>query len=196
MKENEHHSFINNSSLEKRLQQLEDREAIRTLIAKYCLLVDSRDIEQVAMLFTCDGRFASSDGKIESRGRPQIVEQFHRRYAVLGPSNHFVHESVIEFNSEDPDIASGWVNSHAEVVRHGSALWAALRYHDRYRREEGQWRFEERLLHFFYYLTPKEYPDALGDLYRNRAYTEPLAADYPEKLASWRAYYAKHPQKM
>lgn len=183
------------STLERRLRALEDREAIRTLVARYCLLVDAREITQVALLFARDGRFASADGKIESRGRSEITEQFHRRYAVLGPSNHFVHESVVEFDPLDPDVATGWVNSHAEVVRNGTALWAALRYHDRYRREDGEWRFEERLLHFFYYLSPREYPDHLGELQRNRAYPEPLPADYPERLPSWQDYYARHPRK-
>ena len=122
-------------------------------------------------------------------------DQFHRRYAVLGPSNHFVHESVVEFDTADPNLATGWVNSHAEVVRNGAALWAALRYHDRYQRENGEWRFAERLLHFFYYLSPQEYPSRLGELYRNRAYPEPLPADYPENLPSWQEYYARYPKK-
>ncbi len=189
-------SAINNaSSFEERLRKLEDREAIRSLVARYGLLVDARDIEQVALLFTRDGRFASADGKIESRGRSEVIDQFHRRYAVLGPSNHFVHESIVEFDPVDPDLATGWVNSHAEVVRNGTALWAALRYHDRYRREDGEWRFAERLLHFFYYLSPREYPDHLGELHRNRAYPEPLPADYPESLPSWQDYYARYPKK-
>lgn len=181
-------------NLEQRIRRLEDREAIRTLISRYGLLVDQRDIEQVGLLFTKDGVFRSIDGKIDSSGRDAVIEQFHKRYAVLGPSNHFTHDIVTEFDETDPDRATGWVNSHAEVVRNGAALWAALRYHDEYRREEGEWRFRRRELHFFYYLSPKDYPEALGQLLRNRAYAEPIAADYPENSATWRDYYAKYPR--
>jgi hypothetical protein len=43
-------------------------------------------------------------------------------------------------------------------------------------------------------VSPKDYPELLGQLMRNRAYTEPLPADYPENSATWKAYYAKYPQ--
>lgn len=178
-----------------RLRRLEDREEIRALICRYGLLVDQRDIDAVGLLFTRDGIFRSVDGKITSTGRDEVIGQFHKRYAVLGPSNHFTHDTIIEFDAADPDRATGWVNSHAEVVRDGSALWAALRYHDEYRREDDVWRFRIRELHFFYYLSPKDYPEQLGELMRNRAYAEPLPADYPEKSDSWQKYYAKFPRK-
>jgi hypothetical protein len=181
-------------NLEQRIRRLEDRDAIRTLIGRYGRLVDERDIQGVGMLFTKNGSFRSVDGKIASTGRDAVIEQFHKRYAVLGPSNHFTHDIVIDLDDADPDSASGWVNSHAEVVRNGVALWAALRYHDQYRREDGVWRFQVRELHFFYYVSPKDYPELLGQLMRNRAYTEPLPADYPENSATWKAYYAKYPQ--
>jgi len=182
-------------NLEQRIRRLEDRDAIRNLIARYGRLVDERDIAGVGMLFTRDGSFRSVDGKIASTGRDSVIEQFHKRYAVLGPSNHFTHDMFIELDDTDPDLASGWVNSHAEVVRNGVALWAALRYHDRYRREEGVWRFHVRELHFFYYLSPKDYPEMLGKLMRNRAYTEPLPADFPENSDTWKDYYSKYPQR-
>jgi len=118
-------------NLEQRIHRLEDRESIRTLIARYGLIVDQRDIGSVGMLFMRDGSFRSLDGKIASEERD----------AVLGPSNHFTHDVVIDLDESDPGLASGWVNSHAEVVRNGVALWTALRYHDRYRREDGIWRF-------------------------------------------------------
>ncbi|MBM4192093.1 MAG: nuclear transport factor 2 family protein [Gammaproteobacteria bacterium] len=128
---NTHHYTLRHMNLEQRIHRLEDRESIRTLIARYGLIVDQRDIGSVGMLFMRDGSFRSLDGKIASEERD----------AVLGPSNHFTHDVVIDLDESDPGLASGWVNSHAEVVRNGVALWTALRYHDRYRREDGIWRF-------------------------------------------------------
>jgi len=180
--------------LEQRIRRLEDREEIRALIARYCRTVDERDIEGVAQLFTVDGIFESIDGKIAATGRDAVVAQFHRRFAVLGPSNHFTHDAIVEFDDADENRACGWVNSHAEVVRNGAALLAALRYEDSYRREDQKWRFARRTLHFFYYLTPGEYPDLLGRRDRNRAYPEPVLADFPEGSATWSEYYRLHPQ--
>ena len=53
--------------------------------------------------------------------------------------------------------------SHAEMNRNGQAMITAIRYHDRYRRHEGAWRFSERVLTFFYYVPATQYVDALGD---------------------------------
>ncbi|MBU6212318.1 MAG: nuclear transport factor 2 family protein [Gammaproteobacteria bacterium] len=181
--------------LEQRIRRLEDRESIRLLVANYCRLVDQRDIVGIPLLFTQDGRFESVDGKIAARGREAIVDQFHRRFAVLGPSNHFTHDAVVEFDPLNPDAAHGWVNSHAEVVRNGVALLAALRYEDDYRLEEDRWRFARRTLHFFYYLSPDEYPRSLGQRDRNRAYLEPLPADFPEASSTWQDYYRQFPQR-
>jgi hypothetical protein len=47
------------------------------------------------------------------------------------------------------------------------------------------------VLQFFYYVPAAQYLDALGAglATRNRAYETPMAADWPEKLPSWKHYY-------
>ncbi len=75
------------------------------------------------------------------------------------------------------------------MVRGGRALVTALRYHDTYRREGGRWRFADRLLSFLYYVPAAEYAEALASPSRMRVYAEPGEADWPEKLASWKAYH-------
>ena len=180
------------SSLEARVARLEARHEIRELVARYCFTVDARDIEGIAACFTRDGAMRSLDGVMDARGRDAVVNQFHGRFEVLGPSNHFTHDHLIEFDADDPDRATGIVNSHAEVVRNGRALLASLRYHDEYRREDGSWRFHLRLLSFFYYLEPGEYAAVLRDPLRNRAYAEPRPADFPERLDTWQRYHREH----
>jgi ketosteroid isomerase-like protein len=176
--------------LTARIRRLEDREAIRELVGRYCRVVDDRDVEGISDCFTEQGGFRSRDGVLAARGRAAVLEQFHGRFAVLGPSNHFNHDHAIWFDDTDPDLAFGLVSAHAEVVRNGAPMWAALRYEDAYRRDEdGRWRFEDRLLSFFYYLEVGEYPRLLGARERMRAYETPAEADYPEKLASWKQYY-------
>ena len=180
---------------EQRLRRIEDREAIRELIARYGFAVDNRDVEGIADCFTHDGAFRSQDGVMNAQGREAVVAQFHGRFAVLGPSNHFTHDAIFSFDDLEPDRASGLVNSHAEVVRNGQAMWASIRYRDEYLRDEGRWRFRERLLAFFYYLAPGDYARLLDDPLRNRAYAEPRPADVPEQLPSWQQYYAQRPRR-
>ncbi len=186
---------MGSSSLEARLGRLESRDAIRDLVALYGVHADHRDIEKLGECFTLDCSFRSMDGRMDARGRQAVIDQFHGRFAVLGPSFHYTHDSVVEFDAENPDQARGWVNSHAEVVRNGAALLAAIRYHDEYRREGGRWRFRARLLAFFYYVAPADYAALLKDRLRNRAYDSPVPADFPEATVTWQQYYATRPAR-
>jgi ketosteroid isomerase-like protein len=132
-------------SVEQRIARVEDCEAIRHLVARYCFAIDDRDLEVVGTLFAGDGRFRSRDGVMDARGRAAVLEQFEGRFAVLGLSNHFTHDHLIELDPADPDRARGLVSSHAEVVRNGQPMIVALRYADECRREDGAWRFADRL---------------------------------------------------
>lgn len=180
-------------TLEDRVRRLEDRVAIDELIARYCLVMDNREVEAIAGLFTPDVHFCSADGVMDARGRQAAVEMFRGRFSVLGPSNHFTHDRIVEFDPGDPDRASGLVLSHAEMQRKGEPMLAAMRYEDAYRRHEGRWCFQARRLSFMYYVPTAQYLDALGPGLgtRMRAYDQPVPADWPEKLPSWQRYYAK-----
>ncbi len=178
--------------LEARVRLLEDRESIRELVARYGFAIDDRDMDAIGDCFCLDGQFRSRDGVLDARGRDAVLEQFRGRFSVLGPSNHFTHDRIVEFAGCDTGHARGIVNSHAEVVRHGAPMLVALRYEDRYRREaDGRWRFADRLLSFFYYLKIEQYPRLLADALRMRAYDEPAPADLPEKLPTWQKYYRR-----
>lgn len=177
-------------SVLKRIQRLEDREEIKALVARYGLVMDDRDIDEMPQLFTPDVRIRSLDGVMDACGRDEVVAMFRGRFEVLGPSNHFTHDKIISFG-DDPDQAAGTVLSHAEMNRKGQPMLAAIRYSDRYARDEGQWKFAERVFAFFYYVATEEYLDALGAGIgtRMRAYDKPMAADIPEGLQSWQDYY-------
>ena len=177
------------SDLLTRIERLEARIAIRELVARYCFTVDERDIDGIAQCFTQDGVMRSVDGVMNAAGREAVIAQFHGRFAVLGPSNHYTHDHIIEFDEGNPRAARGTLNTHAEVVRNGELLVASLRYQDRYALEEGQWRFAERALAFFYYARPADLPEVMRSTLRNRAYPQPVVADYPERSAFWQRYY-------
>jgi uncharacterized protein (TIGR02246 family) len=183
-------------STERRLQMLEDREAIRNLVARYGFVIDDRDMDGVADCFTEDGGFSSREGNLGARGRQALIDQFHDRWSVLGPANHIVHQHYIELDPSDPDRATGMVSSHAELVRNGEVQITALRYDDQYRRDpDGRWRIADRMMSIFYYLKPGDYVAKFGDVMRNLTNDEPVAASIPEALDSYRAYYAAHPPR-
>ncbi|MGA1463536.1 MAG: nuclear transport factor 2 family protein [Steroidobacteraceae bacterium] len=179
---------MSEASLESRIRQLEDREAIRELVARYTMVVDDRDIDAIGELFTPDGSFRSKDGVIVSRGRAEVIEAYHKRFAALTLTLHVGHDHLIKFDDADPDLARGWLTSHAEVHRNGRTMVAAMRYEDTYRRHDGCWRFQDRLIHFLYYLPVEEYAEGFGVRDRMRAYESPREADIPESLAAWQDY--------
>lgn len=163
-------------TLGERVDRLESENAIRALASRYGLAMDDRDLDAARQLFTPDARVHSRDGVMDARGIDAILDLYRGRFAVLGPSLHVTHDHLVLF--DDADHARGIVVSHAEVWRNGTAQIAALRYHDRYRREDGAWRFAQRELLFFYYLEPRDYAQALGQRHRVRTYGRPQPADF------------------
>lgn len=169
-----------------RLERVEDELAIRQLTARYVFAIDDRDLAGVGALFTTDAVFRSVDGAMNATGREAILEQFRKRFSVLGAGNHVTHDHVITL--ETPSRARGQVSAHAELWRKGQMMVTALRYADIYAKTDGAWRFAERTLSFLYYAPLEAYRDILGRLDRNLAYDQPRPADYPERLPTWATY--------
>ncbi len=168
------------TTLEDRVAQLEDRFEIEELAVLYGYVMDEHDRAGTRELFCEDASLRSSDGVMDARGIDDIVTMFASRYAVLGPTNHFVHGHVIRFDPDDRDSATGLVASHAEVVRNGAAMLVALRYEDRYRRVDGRWRFAEREMSYMYYLPSAEYASVMEDVEGGvRAYGDRRPAQWP-----------------
>ncbi len=178
-------------NLEKRLRRLEDREEIRTLAARYTFAVDNRDLPEIEKLFAAGARFRSRDGVMNAVGREAIMAQFEGRFAALGPGAHYSHDHVVWFEAGDENAAFGLLSSHAELIRNNRPMIASLRYEDEYVREAGRWKFNDRLLSFFYYLNTADYLNYLANTKRMCAYETPQDADFPEALSSWRDYHRK-----
>ena len=170
---------------EDRIQRLEDRQEIQDLPVRYGFAVDEHELEAVKALFTPDGCLRTKTGPPKGQGRDGVGEYFAGRFAVLGPTNHFVHGHVIDFDDDDPTVAVGLVSSHAEVYRDGAPMITAMRYHDRYRKLDGKWLFEERVQSYMYFVDAREYPEALGHELRMRTSPDDWKpADWPYVLAS------------
>ncbi|MET8873322.1 nuclear transport factor 2 family protein [Nocardia sp. NPDC004604] len=123
-----------------------DTTAVTNLIAKYAELVDAGDFGGVGALFA-HAAFIGSGTTI--RGRAGVEEMLRStviRYEDGTPRTHHVTTNIaIEF---DDEANSATARSYVTVFQALPDLplqpVAAGRYHDRFERIEGQWRFVER----------------------------------------------------
>lgn len=157
-------------SLEERLHRVEARQEIYELVVRYGIHVDDHELEAVVDLFAPEGNLRTHAGVIKGEGRAGVADYFSERFAVLGPTNHFVHGNVVEF--QDSDHATGVVASHAEVWRDGAPMLTAMRYIDSYVRVEGRWLFADRVQSYLYFADVRDYPEVLGSKLRVRLSAE------------------------
>lgn len=182
--------MITLTALAARIDRLESRNAITELATRYAVACDEQDLEALTALFTEDAVMDSAAGRMRASGRAGIRDLFTRTFATRGPSCHWTHDVIIHLDAADPDLATGVVYSHAETTPDGVPSVAAFRYADRYRREQGVWRFARREIAYLYYVPATDYPTALGSPLRVAAGDARVAADYPETLPSWQALRA------
>lgn len=133
---------MNLQELEKRVQTLEDIEAIRKLKARYCGYCDAGyDAEGLISLFTDDAVWdGGSFGRFE--GRKAIYDFFAGVSKLLPFALHYVMNPQIDVEGER---ASGrWYLLEPCTFAQGSqAVWGAAYYEDRYLKVGGAWKFQE-----------------------------------------------------
>ena len=139
-------------NIERRLQVLEDVEAIKKLKARYLYYNDdSYNADGIASLFVEDGvRDHGPIGRLE--GREAIRAYFAEVSKAVPMSLHFAFNPIITVNG---DKAHGsWYSFLAATLRDENgdrAMWRAGRYEDDCVRVNGEWKFKEmRLLENFY----------------------------------------------
>jgi SnoaL-like domain len=167
------------NDLERAVQRLEDRNRIEEIAVRYGFYVDDGDLDGIESLFTPDATLRTKAGVIKGSNRDEVVAYFRDHLPDLTPSNHFVHGHVITFDEHDPDRAEGIVSSHAEMVRNAIPMVTAMRYYDTYRRVNGEFRFQERIQTYMYFVDVREYAEALGSELPLRAGAVHSARDFP-----------------
>jgi ketosteroid isomerase-like protein len=106
-------------TVEERLERLEVRAAIEDLVTRYGMVIDNRDMQGVADLFTEDGRFGHQD-QAGVQGHDAIKAFYRERLQGQEYSYHFSHNQLVEFTGGDE--ATGVVNAHAEMGFQGEVL--------------------------------------------------------------------------
>src|SRR5204862_5630644 len=84
-----------------RVGRIEDREAIRVLVGRYCLAMDNKDFDLVAKLFAENARFGWVDGAFTTDGCAAIVAMYRDRLASAGPSFHYTHDQFVAWDETD-----------------------------------------------------------------------------------------------
>lgn len=120
--------------------------AIENLIARYAELVDDGDFAGLGTLLA-DATFAGSGGPV--RGRAAIEKMFRDTLIVYADgtprTQHVTTNTAIEV---DEQTGTAQARSYVTVLQALPDLplqpIAGGRYHDRFERRDGRWRFVER----------------------------------------------------
>jgi ketosteroid isomerase-like protein len=142
----------NDSTFSQRLQQLEDRAALKSLVDTFSNLADQKDVQKQILLFTEDATVESvTDGKPSSslRGREQIGKAFAAYLANFETVYHINGQQSVDIRG---DTATGV--SYCLVVLVGTENGKTIRntsgvyYNDEYVRRGNTWLIAKRVSHF------------------------------------------------
>lgn len=124
------------------LQQMIDREAIRSLPQQYCHCVWQRDLDGYVNLFTPDGSFTTSDPELAgAQGHQGLRDMVAGSLDTLKP-RPFIHNHVIQLLG--PNRATGTCYVEVRMTRDGKKWLLTGWYDDEYVKVEGEWKFKSR----------------------------------------------------
>ena len=137
---------------------LEEKDAIREVLAEYCFRLDGGDYDGMAALFAEDGTWDTAFGK--ATGRPAIAGlardiRAHRTQDGAGDNRpraiHLVTNIVIALDNDAATVRSNWTvvqNSPANSPG-GPKIGSGGGYADEMVKQNGQWLFRYRKIDRF-----------------------------------------------
>lgn len=125
------------AALEAKVQDLSDREAIRSLRYRYHECINNLDMAAIPDLFTEDAEL-DFDYLGKARGRVDLARFFGGVGNLLSFVKQFVHNHAVEVNGE---TGRGYAFLEAKTVSKGEAYFVAARYDDEYVKQNGEWKF-------------------------------------------------------
>jgi hypothetical protein len=130
---------------EAELARLIDEGALRRSAELYAQGADRRDKALWAAIVTADCVIEAPG--IRLVGREQIVAALDIMARLYDATQHRVHNQVVSIEGDNASGETYSVAEHLSVAEGRRTLltWA-IRYQDRWRREQGQWRFASRKL--------------------------------------------------
>lgn len=134
------------TSLEARIQRIEDELEISQLRAHYCHLLDNKEWDAFVDLFTEDGVFQGLN-KVE--GKQQLMQFFSVDVPKI--ADHFWHFCTNGTIDIDGDEATGRISMEYISITNGVSYVSAGHYDDVCVRIDGKWKFKSRKITFYFY---------------------------------------------
>ena len=128
---------------------VEDKDAIREVLAEYCFRLDDGRFDEMAALFSEDGTWDTAFG--EAAGRAAIADLARDIRARAGEQRprgiHLVSNIAIALDGESARVRSNWIV--AQNSPEGPKIGSGGAYRDELAKEQGQWLFRYRKTHRF-----------------------------------------------
>lgn len=126
------------------IEELIEKEAIRSLLAEYCFCMDHLDFDGWADLYTEDGIFhAHSRGAVQGR---ENIKKFIMGIVPLpheGPARkHFCANIVIDLKGQEANVKCYWMMARQSPGT--VTIGACGRYFDHVVKVNGRWKFKKR----------------------------------------------------
>lgn len=169
-----------NEDLARRIDRLESLDAIRQLASRYSMLLDRRQLDELAELFVEDVRVTRTE-----QGRPALRSLLEHLCRQFTTSFHMIGNHTIDF--WDDDHAEGTVYCRAEHEYGDQWIVMAVQYGDRYERRDGTWLFTGRQERHWYAVDVTERPVGPDKTRWPVTGTHTL----PDMYESWRTYWAE-----
>jgi ketosteroid isomerase-like protein len=128
------------SSVEERLQRLEDREAIRELKIAYAKACDGYDIDQVVSLMTDDVVWDGGERFGRHEGKAAVRAFLSETWKQLTWALHYMTGESITIAPSGTEATGSWY-LWEPCTMSDRAIWLAGRYDDEYRKVDGRWYF-------------------------------------------------------
>ena len=128
---------------------LEEKDAIREVLAEYCFRLDEGRFDDMAALFTVDGTWDTAFGKATGRAAiVALVQRIRARATQPVPRGiHLVTNIVIALDGASAAVRSNWT-----VVQNsldGPKVGSGGSYADDMVKQDGYWRFRYRKIDRF-----------------------------------------------
>lgn len=133
-------------ALEAKVQDLSDREAIRSLRFRYHECINGETLDQIPALF-CEDAVLDFDYLGSATGQVELAAFFAKVDTLLSFVRQFVHNHAVEL---DGDTGRGYAYLEAKTISKGEAYLVAARYDDEYVRVNGEWKFKKMALTPFF----------------------------------------------
>ncbi|WP_213938729.1 nuclear transport factor 2 family protein [Pseudomonas sp. dw_612] len=150
---------MNIKALAARLEHLESRLAIETLISAYANAFDVMNRDLLQQIWHVDSTL-DLPGFGAAGSRDDIMSMAEQSWRQMPHMHHWMANPLIQIEG---DSANGTVAANClfHDVEQGPVQVSGL-YHDRFERRDGQWKFVSRRFEL-HYLTPlKEWVPILG----------------------------------